>query len=126
MIYTGYYAKVENYKQNNLTPVGISGWTPDWYKGATYKKLAPKYSWWKEWHDKNLSEAWYTEKYYQTVLNALDPKQVIKEIQVFGQNVVLLCFESPEKFCHRHIAAQWLKEKANFDVQEYILNSIKK
>ena len=121
MIYTGYWAKTKEYEQNGLTPVGISGWTPDGYTGKTYKKLAPKYSWWKEWHDKKLSEKWYTAKYNETVLATLNPTVVATEIQSFGKDVVLLCFETPEKFCHRHIVAQWLKEKTGIKVQEYDL-----
>ena len=65
MIYTGYWAKIHDYELNHLTPVGISGWSPSGYTGKTYKKLAPKYSWWREWHDNNLSEKWYAEKYYE-------------------------------------------------------------
>lgn len=121
MIYTGYWSKTKEYEQNGLTPVGISGWTPDGYTGKTYKKLAPKYSWWKEWHDKKLSEKWYTAKYNETVLATLNPTVVATEIQSFGKDVVLLCFETPEKFCHRHIVAQWLKEKTGIKVQEYDL-----
>lgn len=121
MIYTGYWAKTKEYEQKGLTPVGISGWTPNGYKGATYKKLAPKYSWWKEWHDNNLSEEWYTTKYNETVLATLNPTVVATEIQSFGKDVVLLCFETPEKFCHRHIVAQWLNEKTGIKVQEYDL-----
>lgn len=126
MIYTGYWAKTKEYEQNGLIPVGISGWTPNGYNGKTYKKLAPKYSWWKEWHDKKLSETWYTEKYNETVLNKLNPTVVATEIQSFGTNVVLLCFETPEKFCHRHLVAQWLKENTAMDVQEYILQTKQK
>ena len=69
MIYTGYWAKIKEYEANGLTPVGISGWSPDGYTGKTYKKLAPKYAWWKEWHDNNLSEQWYITQYQNTVLN---------------------------------------------------------
>ena len=123
MIYTGYWAKIHDYELNGLTPVGISGWSPDGYTGKTYKKLAPKYLWWKEWHDKKLSEQWYTEKYYETVLNVLKPLDVAKQLQQMGDNIVLLCFETPEKFCHRHLVAQWLKEKANLDVREYIIKN---
>ena len=121
MIYTGYWTKTKEYEQNGLTPIGISGWTPNGYTGKTYKKLAPKYSWWKEWHDKKLSEEWYTAKYNETVLAALNPTVVATEIQSFGKDVVLLCFETPEKFCHRHIVAQWLNEKTGIKVQEYDL-----
>ena len=123
MIYTGYWAKIKEYEQNNLTPVGISGWSPDGYTGKTYKKLAPKYTWWKEWHDNNLSEQWYIDKYKETVLQTLNPTVVAQDLQKMGNNVVLLCFETPDKFCHRHLVAEWLNAKTKLDVREYILQS---
>ena len=126
MIYTGYWAKLDEYKANNLIPVGISGWSPDGYTGLRYPALAPKYSWWKRWHDEHLSEQWYVEQYYSTVLNTLNPNTVATQLQSMGENVVLLCFETPEKFCHRHIVAKWLREKANITVAEYQLQSNQK
>lgn len=123
MIYTGYWTKIKEYEANALTPIGISGWSPDGYNGKTYKKLAPKYVWWKEWHDKNLGEQWYIDKYTDTVLNVLNPIDVAHDLQQMGDNVVLLCFETPEKFCHRHLVAKWLNEKAKLNVQEYVLQS---
>lgn len=123
MIYTGYWAKINDYISNNLIPVGISGWSPDGYSGKTYKKLAPKYSWWKKWHDEHLSEQWYIEQYYKTVLDTLNPYEVISELQKLGNNIILICFETPEKFCHRHIVAKWLKEKTKTDIVEYQLKS---
>ena len=123
MIYTGYWAKIKEYELNHLTPVGISGWSPDGYKGKTYKKLAPKYTWWKEWHDNNLSEQWYTEKYQETVLNVLNPLTVAHDLQSFGKDVVLLCFETPEKFCHRHLVAKWLNTHTKLNVFEYNLQT---
>ncbi len=123
MIYTGYWAKASEYTAKGLTPVGISGWSPDGWTGKTYKKLAPKYVWWKEWHDNNLSEQWYITKYFDTVLNKLDPVAVVKDLQKMGKDVVLLCFETPDKFCHRHLVATWLRAKKVADVREFILQS---
>jgi len=123
MIYTGYWAKVKEYEKHNLVPVGISGWIPDGYNGKTYKKLAPKYVWWKEWHDGHLSERWYIDKYYETVLKTLDPLVVYQELQQFGKDVILLCFETPEKFCHRHLVAQWLNKTNKQNIEEYMLQS---
>lgn len=123
MIYTGYWAKIKEYEANGLTPVGISGWSPDGYNGKTYKKLAPKYVWWKEWHDNNLSEQWYINKYHETVLNKLNPTSVVQDLQKFGNDVVLLCFETPDKFCHRHLVATWLNTTNVANVREYILHS---
>lgn len=123
MIYTGYWAKIKEYEQNKLTPVGISGWSPEGYTGKTYKKLAPKYAWWKEWHDNNLSEQWYINKYNETVLQTLNPIVVAQELQKIGDNIVLLCFETPEKFCHRHLVAEWLNKNTKIKVQEFELRS---
>ena len=123
MIYTGYYAKIKEYEQNGLVVVGVSGKIPDGFNGKRYQKLAPKYDWWHEWHDKKLSNEWFKQKYYETVLNQLDAVSVVKELQDFGENIVLLCYETPEKFCHRHLAAEWLKEKAQLNVVEFELQN---
>lgn len=125
MIYTGYWAKLKEYEQNGLVPVGISGKIPDGFNGARYQQLAPKYSWWKQWHDEHMSNEWFVEKYYKTVLDQLDPAVVAKELQSFGENIVLLCYETPEKFCHRHIAAKWLNDKLGLNICEFELEKPK-
>lgn len=107
---TSYFAK---YKGENAT--SIAGKCPEWFKGREYKKLAPKYDWWKKWHDENLSEEWYTEKYYKTVLDKLDAKQVYEEL---GENAVLLCWEKPGKFCHRYLIANWLRNELGIEISE--------
>ena len=119
MIYTGYFSKTKEYEQNGLIPVGVSGKIPDGFTGLRYQKLAPKYEWWKRWHDEKLSDQWFKERYYETVLNQLDPSVVAQELQSFGENIVLLCYETPEKFCHRHLIAEWLNNKAGTDIREF-------
>jgi len=47
----------------------------------------------------------------------------VKDLQKMGDNVVLLCFETPDKFCHRHLVATWLNAAKVADVREYILQS---
>ena len=119
MIYTGYFSKTKEYEQNGLIPVGISGKIPDGFTGLRYQKLAPKYDWWKRWRDEKLSDQWFKERYYETVLNQLDPFVVVQELQSFGENVVLLCYETPEKFCHRHLVAEWLNNKVGTEIYEF-------
>lgn len=101
---TSYFSNMKNLPQDSNF-ISIAGKSPNWYKGREYKKLAPQYSWWKEWKENNHSPFWYRSKYYETVLNKLDPKEVIKEL---GENPILLCYEYPHEFCHRHIVAEWL------------------
>ena len=119
MIYTGYYAKTKEYEQNGLITIGISGKIPDGFNGIRYQKLAPKYAWWHEWHDNKLSNEWFKQKYYETVLSQLNAASVVQELQDFGKNIVLLCYETPEKFCHRHLVADWLNKNTNADIIEY-------
>ena len=54
-------------------------WAKEPNKYHQCKKLAPKYTWWKEWHDGELSNEQYTEKYYETVLNQLEPQKIFDE-----------------------------------------------
>ncbi len=84
--------------------VSICGKPPNWFSGREYKKLAPKYWFFKKYKEDG-DEEFYTKQYYNEVLNELDPKVVYKEL---GENSVLLCWEAPDKFCHRHIVAEWL------------------
>jgi hypothetical protein len=38
------------------------------------------------------------------------PRSSIKEVlRDLGDDAVLLCYEKPGQFCHRHLVAQWLK-----------------
>lgn len=107
-IYTSYFAKMEKLPKD-LVPIAICGKSPQWYHGIEYKKLAPKYDFfikWKDTHDNNF----YIENYYRRVLNPLNFQTVVKELTDCGKrNVVLLCYESPEKFCHRHLVSEWLR-----------------
>lgn len=106
---TSYYSK---YKGENA--VSIAAKCPFWYKGKEYKKLAPKYWFFKKYKE-NGGEEFYTEQYYKEVLNKLNPKEVYDEL---GKDSVLLCYEGIGKFCHRHIVAKWFEENLNVKIEE--------
>lgn len=126
MIYTSYFAKMKNLPYGYI-PISICGKAPDYYSGLQYKKLAPKKDFfleWKENHDNNF----YIEQYNSRVLNGLNPYEVVNDltlllppqIQMLNSitncpiwanpniNIVLLCYEKPDDFCHRHLVADWL------------------
>ena len=50
-----------------------------------------------------------------------DPQDFVNRLEFIsnGNDVALCCFEEPDKFCHRHLIAEWLNETLNLDVQEY-------
>lgn len=112
-MYTGYFASLKNYQNDGLTLVSIAAKAPVWYHGAEYKKLAPKWSFFNEW--KNGSHKgdndYYTKHFKEEVLDKLDPAKVIKELEelagVSSDKIILLCYEKPDDFCHRHLVADW-------------------
>lgn len=90
------------------------------YKGKCYPKLAPKKGFWKIWHDNigKISEEentkYYIEQYYKEVLSRLDPMETYEELKYD----VLLCYEEPGEFCHRHIVAEWFNLLLDVKVPE--------
>lgn len=123
-MFTGYYAKMKKYTDAGLIPVSIAGWAPDWYNGLQYKKLAPKWQFFNEW--KNGSHKgdndYYIREFNAQVLNKLDAFAVISELEkmtgVDDSKIILLCYEKPKDFCHRHLVANWLT-KYSFETREF-------
>lgn len=110
MLKTSYF-----YKSGTLpNAVAISAKVPDFYKGRCYKKLAPTWDIFKEWKETG-DEKLYTKRYCEEVLSKLNPIEVYNEL---GEDSILLCFENSEKFCHRHIVANWLNNALHIDITE--------
>jgi hypothetical protein len=115
-VYTGYYAKLKEYKQAGLIPVSIAGKAPDWYDGLEYKKLAPKWSFFSEW--KNGSHkgdnGYYISQFGAQVLKSFTAESVLADLANLSNGeldkVILLCYEKPTDFCHRHLVANWINE----------------
>lgn len=119
MIYTSYFAKLRCIPKN-IVPISIAAKTPDWYSGLTYKKLAPKYQFFMEWK-KTRDNRYYIEHFNNEVLKVLNPYDVINDFKSMTNNandIVLLCYETPDKFCHRHLVAGWLNA-AGYEVIEW-------
>lgn len=110
---TSYYANMRRLpKDSNF--VSIAGFAPDWYKGRQYKILAPKLWFFKQFkEDKNVKK--YIAIYYKEVLAKLDPQKVLQDL---GNDAILLCYEVPQRFCHRHVVAAWLNKKLDLGVKE--------
>lgn len=99
-LYTSYFNSGEWDSKN---AVSIAGTSPPWYNGREYKKLAPKYDTFKKYKEDGDEEA-YRYNYFLEVLDKLDTEEVYNDL---GQDSVLLCWEKPGEFCHRHIVAKW-------------------
>lgn len=123
-MFTGYYAKMKKYTDAGLIPVSIAGWAPDWYKGLQYKKLAPKWIFFNEWKTGSHKgdNDYYIREFNAQVLDKLDAFAVVSELEkmtgVDDSKIVLLCYEKPKDFCHRHLVANWLT-KYSFETREF-------
>jgi hypothetical protein len=109
-MHTSYFAK----SGSHPNAVSIAGKAPKWYKGREYKKLAPKF-WFFKKYKKDGDKQFYTEQFYRLILNHLDPQKVIEDL---GPHAIILCYEKPGDFCHRHIVAQWLHDKLGVTIKE--------
>lgn len=61
---------------------------------------------------------------FDKILSINPPMKVLRDLDVMARNngkrgVALLCYEAPEKFCHRHLVAEWFKNKLGIEVKEY-------
>lgn len=111
MIYTTYYAKLKNLPPT-IQPISISLTTPKFYKDIpTYKKLAPTWDILRRWKSHaDVDE--YTTSFYK-ILDVLDVSHCLRDIYELSKNKLgacLVCYEAPDKFCHRHLVANWLNQ----------------
>lgn len=116
MIYTSYFARCKKLPKG-LIPISIARQAPLGYTGLEYKTLAPAWDILSE-YKQTKDERTYIQQYnYQLFLLSAD--QVVKELKELAQSdqIILLCYEKPDDFCHRHLVAKWLTEHG-YDTQE--------
>ena len=109
---TGYYAKAKQYQEQGYLTVAISLIVPRWaapFVDHRIAALAPSQSILDTLPDIET----YTRRYSSEVLSRLNPQKLYAEeiahiARLRGKSkAVLLCYEAPDKFCHRHLVADW-------------------
>lgn len=127
MICTSYFANIKNLPENFI-PISICAKPPVNYKGLEYKLLAPSYDILMTYkQDGNIEN--YIKK-YKNILSKYNQETILKNITQLlprnlkeklkednssvisskNVNIVLICFEKPNDFCHRHLIADWFNE----------------
>ena len=121
MIYTGKYG---NCKSGNLISISGDHGKMVGFEGKYYPELAPKLSFWKIWKENigKISEyentKFYINEYYLQVLLNADLESIIES----DEDVVFLCNEDSEDFCHRHVLAEYIELKYGIKVQEIAID----
>lgn len=119
-IYTSYYNNKSIPK--NIKKIGIVRIPPKWIDIQNYNKLAPSYGLLKL---EEVTQGKWAELFL-TELSKLDPQEVLKDLEKLseGKDIVLLCYEKPGEFCHRHIVADWLGMELGIKINEYVSQKI--
>ncbi len=134
---TGNYKNVKSGNTVSVTGDGGNAWE---YYGPAYKKLAPKlvtYTPYAEKYEELLKlreellsigkyekikkemEDEYIRSYYDIRLKDLDVIDLLFTLkEKFGENVILLCHEPVEEFCHRRLIADYIELKTGIYVPE--------
>lgn len=93
--------------------MAITAYKPKFFSGPVYPNLAPSKSLLSRYKAGSIDETGY-EIEFRAQLDSLDPLKVWNDLH----DKTLLCYETADKFCHRHIVASWIKEALGFEVPE--------
>lgn len=111
-MYTSYYST----HGTNRNAVAISVKPPEWYAGVTYPILAPTWDLVRAIKSGRITEREYTTEYLKLIKKrGASPYRTLADL---GENAILLCYEKPTDFCHRHIVATWIEAELGIKVPE--------
>lgn len=114
MVYTSYFGGVRKLGLPRERLVSISQWPPKGFVGEHFKYLAPPAHLIRDYKAGLVDNEAYVPIYVHEVLDELDPQLVYEHLD----NKILLCYEKPEDFCHRHLVWRWLLENG-YDCEEW-------
>ena len=105
MIYTSYFGRIKNLGPRVGNLVSIARGAPEWFRGASHLMLAPSKKLLWRYKNGDLSPEGYKEEFTRK----LEGLSVVFVGQIC-QGEVLLCWEGPGLFCHRHLVRDWFKK----------------
>lgn len=120
-LFTSYYAVCKG--SEVVLPTGDFGQTfsisvkpPWWWKPKRhFAPLAPDKAIVRAYKKGQISNRQYTRLYIDQLNANVDAEKMVEHLP---DNAVLLCYEKPEDFCHRHLAAWWIEKHAGICVSE--------
>lgn len=105
-VYTSYYSRACKILPD-MRLVSISVGIPDNFKGVICRELNPSISLLNSYKHGNVTDEEYRKQYYIETLSRLDPIKVYEQLK----GKVILCYCGSDKFCHRHLVIEWLKDR---------------
>ena len=126
----------EKAKSGNLVSITGDGGVSWNYYGKYYKKLAPRLVTYEKYVEglknlknikdkdeyqtyKNYIEYEYIKSYYETRLLSLNINELLEILyKKFGNDIILLCHESIDEFCHRRVLADFIELETGIYIPE--------
>ncbi len=124
-IYTSYYSNRQIFtNRRDKVLVSISAGDPkDAALDAHIRELAPIWDTMTgPWREGKIDNDEYTRRYLEKIEDNTETiKKKISDLEKDnpGKDVILLCWCGPGKFCHRHLAAEWIVKNFGIKVEEY-------
>ena len=121
---TSYFANFRKLDKNKYIAVSIARITP---VGVDIKveEFAPEKSTLFNYKNGKINEEQYTKEYTEQLDELFDDGIMVNTLsrlndveKRYNKEVVLLCYEGKEKFCHRHILSKYINDKFNLDIRE--------
>ena len=70
---------------------------------------------------RKLIEDKYIDSYYETRLKDLNVDELLEVLRSkYGEEIILLCYEDIDMFCHRRIIADWIELKTGIYIPEVV------
>ena len=133
-LFTSYYANYKNIPSNYLC-IGISRVCPEWFANANLPNfifiksnfMAPSFDLLNDsLEDKEAYKRRYVTELYSNLskLGYNDLKTWVNDLfkceaELGFDGIVFMCYEAPDKFCHRHIVRKILNNVYNIDCKEF-------
>lgn len=121
-IFTSYFAKAKTLDESRFCVVSISRFAPRGFKGVRCYSFAPSRELLID-YKAGLSESSYKERYLKELGDSVHIHEVFESLVPFckGRDLVLCCYESEDKFCHRHVLSDRVFELFGYRIKELSL-----
>ena len=121
---TGFFKQITESKNNGYVSISLYPSNNN-YISYEYKSLAPNWKLFENLNKKKISEKQFINSYMEQLF-CLKAKTVYEDLKnlVFGFEPIIMTNASKNKFCHRHIVAEWLENELGIVIEEYKVGKV--
>lgn len=118
-IYTTNYTKASRLSNKHYLKVSISYIRPREFDGMHIQSFAPSKQLFEDYKN-GLSPEQYEIRFREQIDNLADIYAFFKIMakQAKGRDILLLCYEKKNAFCHRHILSDIIFERYGYRIKE--------